>query len=135
MNVKLSLTDFEFLYAPLLFHQKYGENYPVLASSRRANYGTIEFDQVLIRYYQLIDCESLFFTYSNTEFEFRCHERLCDMEIMNIYDGKYKMNSKDFFLMIFGSIYGINFQNNMEFSESTLEEACQLLIVNNIHGS
>ena len=131
------MTDFEFMYAPMLFHQLPSESYIKLAESRRASYGIVAFDRILIDYFKMVDCESMFFNYLNTDFELRCHGGLRPVKFVNIpglRDGDLTMSSKDYFLLPFGSIDGIKFKN-LDISESVLEEACKLLIVNNLHGN
>jgi hypothetical protein len=122
------VTNFIFIVAPLLFHQLPDEPYIDLAKSRRQSYGVTDFDQVLLNCFRMVDCQSIFFSYSDGEFELRCHENLRPKDISII------IPSKTYFLLPFGSTYGIQFED-FDISESVLKEACKLLIVNNIHGN
>jgi hypothetical protein len=117
------MIDFEFIQAPFLYGQNHDIDYCDLARARRLTAGGRTFDQVLVEYSYLKDCESIFFDYTNFSFELRCHVGLRDAA------------HKSFFLLPFGSMCGIGFRDGIHISESVLKDACRMLIIEPVHGS
>ena len=117
------MDDFDFIYVPFLTHQSFGEKYIDIL--------TVEFDKIIPKCFGMVDNEVLFFKYSENDFEFRCHKKL---KLPQTIYGKFQLDVQEFFLMIFGSRYGIKIMN-FGISESKIEKACKLLIVNHVHGS